>query len=80
MCVKVLVCMHLHLQEVHAPKTYRLGNVEARENIPGRDERGQDCGGNLKVGGHIHAHDAHVSEVVQGQQQKEQEPEEFACM
>lgn len=61
-------------------KTYRLGNVEARENIPGRDECGQDCGGDLKVGGHIHAHDAHMSEVVQGQQQKEQEPEEFACM
>ena len=59
--------------------THRLGDIEARENIPGGNEGSQDGGGDLKVGGHIYAHDAHVGEVVQGQQQKEQEPEEFAC-
>lgn len=60
-------------------ETYRLGNVEPRQDIPGGNERSQDGGGNLQVGGDIDAHDAHMGEVVQSQQQEEEEPEKLGC-
>ena len=60
-------------------EAYRLGNVEARQDIPGGDERSQDGGGNLQIGGDIDAHDAHMGEIIQGQQQEEEEPEKLGC-
>lgn len=33
----------------------------------------------MKVGGHIHTHDAHMSELVQGQKEEQQKPEELLC-
>ena len=66
--------------DTQSVKTYWLGYVEAREDVPGGDEGGEYCGSNLKVGGQVDAHDAHMGEVVQGEQQEQKEPEEFACM
>ena len=58
---------------------YRFCNVEPRKDIPGGDEGEQDCDGDLKVGGHIHTHDAHMREFIQGQKEEQQKPEELLC-